>query len=399
MKPAAGQTEPEGGGKHTRVSNRTAVPLDTPAPAAQPPATKGKRQTAPTTTNTTKQPPTYWDTPSSRLSLVDFPLAQAFLGTPRLAAISGGVLREAAAGRKEKTLPTAIAGAIAPETRSAHERWLARLAAMPPELRNIPEDRALVELFGAEAAERKWAATTLAKEAGSLCGALRRLRAYRPDAPWDLDLSSAGLWRDVARQAGKEAAQADKRKPRPATAEEAAAAIDKATANGDGRLAATLAIIWSTACRPGCALQLRRSDVELVGPKLRVTFRKGKRQELRADALPVFTFLRPEWGPVVSAVLAPLAPNDFLWSFPSRSARLKGPKLLTEALRSIAADLVVRSLRSGALRRMLAAGVSEELLCKFSGHSSVKTLREYCGLPPEGGQLEKEMRTAAAHLL
>jgi integrase len=215
-------------------------------------------------------------------------------------------------------------------------------------------------------------------------------------------MSESPVWRDVERQAAKCCTSQEKEKASPATFEEVDVTVKRLMTTNDPAAhhrAAQLAIMWATACRPGCLLQLQRRDIQLEAHALHVVFKRGKGHEMGKAPHPVHTILPALWVPIVAAVLAARQPEEFLWLFPSWQARCLGTKALTHDLRQTRPALQARSLRRGALMRMASSGVSEAQLLAFSDHAEVRTLREYIGVTREVTDRAQVMMTGANHLL
>ena len=147
---------------------------------------------------------------------------------------------------------------------------------------------------------------------------------------------------------------------------------------GPTRLALTL--MWLTAARVGCVLQLRKADIEVLLERetIRVTFRHGKSVALRGPYT-IFTAIPPAEMAMLQARLAECtAPTDFVIS--NDMAPRKRMFLMRSALRSVNMNpnLNNRSVRRGALQALASNPDTDvETLMRFAGHTNPSTTRRY----------------------
>lgn len=302
---------------------------------------------------------------------------------------------------KELTsIPDCARDGIAISTRREHIRRLRHLAQLPERLRCLPVAEAILRWMEEERHRARWKATTWAKLLGSIAGACKRLTEYT-GAPENLELKWDPLWADAVRQGDRNQKCHTREKVPPATFLDVDTTIRRLLSQGvaERSRAAQLALMWSSAARPGCTLQLKKEDLILGDDsKLFVLFRRGKAQNLGKPPLPVHTLLPQSWRPLLDEVMANTPAGSFLWPFPDIAVRARAVTALSADLGATRPGLKARSVRSGCLIHMLEKNVAETTLLQFSGHSSIQMLREYTGYGENATHRATGMRTAARHL-
>lgn len=381
----------------TRVTGKSVV-MNIPAPAPIPVAERSeddkqrttKKQNGPPEDKPKGPPPSYQ---SFRCAHSSVPQG--------VAALLAGKVKEAVRTlRRMEDLPALTKDAVADSTREAHYKWLKRFADLDEETARLPVVEVIAKML-TDAGE-KWCPTTRAKEVGTAAGAMKRLSLYT-GAPFDVDLSTSSVWRDIGRAAAKKAQTFERKKPRPITEAEARTAVENSKRAGNVKEAVFMALMWCTTGRPGCIAQLRRKDIVFVEGKpenrIRVTITAGKAQQLLKGAQVIFTIMPTTWTNMLKEYLKERKPEEHVFPFDTKRERLHFPAIISQKLKEIGTDLWARSFRSGALLHMLRSGASEELLLHFSGHSSIQTLRQYVGVSEDSSDLAGRMRTAAVSLL
>ena len=285
---------------------------------------------------------------------------------------------------------------VEPKTRQDHLARLRLLRNMGPAHRQLRLVDSILATLGEQRTLKGWKPTTWMRALGSTAGALARLEQYAGRT--DLNLQQSSLWRDAMKGAEKYKTAHIPTKAVPCTKIEAYATVNRLIAEGRTTLASQVAILWLSAARPGDLLQVRREDLQ-VRPDGNLWFviRAGKVQKHRKKAQPLHTVIPPEWMETIQQGIS--GGHRHVWSFPSLQQRELAVKAITKEMRLTNPRLEARSLRSGSLRCMMEAGVPEETLLLFSGHSTIAMLREYVGWDDTAVARGNRMRTAAKHLL
>ena len=274
--------------------------------------------------------------------------------------------------------------AITAGTRAEHKRVLDLVRQAPAGYDTWPVARALVECLARAAIQRKWVASTAAKKAASLQGALAILPMYLQAAP--IKLTEFPEWKQAARTLGARAREQAPRAVKPCTRSTVEAAITTAQTSTEK---AVIAICWLLAARVGDVLQLTRHEVTLDGNVLTVTYRKGKTVAKRGPYT-VHSQVPQVWLPLVEQALA------------TRSNTKLFPKItvsdVTKCLRKADAALESRSLRRGSLQLMANEGVDDNTLLLFSGHTSLTMLLRYLAWGAVGAVKKRVMTQSSAKL-
>lgn len=237
--------------------------------------------------------------------------------------------------------------------------------------------------------ERKWRWSTTLKRAASLQGALAVMPLYFKGCV-PVYLKRSTKWVKHLSHCSKKAKEETPSQARPMTVEEVAEAIEKfRTVNPE--IAVALMIGWLTAARLGCILQLRMEDVQIKDGRFAVTFKKGKGVKLRGPYTVFSQPLPPQWMDLWNQYSV----TRNIRLFPES---LTGEKL-RKSLKAINPELEQRSIRRGSLQTMSKAGVVEETLMRFSGHTQVATLRRYLNWNQVNTHVQEIMAEAAVSLL
>jgi integrase len=283
----------------------------------------------------------------------------------------------------------ALRGFVA-TTAAGHRRVLrfaAREIARQGDLAGAPLPTALVEIFSRARMERRWQWSTTTTRMASVQGALRCLPLYAVEAA--VVLAGVPVWDQAMRAARRNQVEEIGSHPAPATEEEVVTLLERQEVDPSLRLAVLLA--WISAARVGCILQLRRRDITVTGEGCAITFRRGKGVLFRGPYT-VHTRLPVGMQGWAMPILQALEPGDKV--FPQVAG-----KQVCAALRRVSPRLEQRSLRRGALLALATAGVAEEDLLLFSGHTGVATLRRYLGWGKESAPMRTRMLLGARALL
>lgn len=215
---------------------------------------------------------------------------------------------------------------------------------------------------------RKWKWSSMLRNMASLQGALKH---------YDVSLDTP-QWKMALRGVAIKAREERPKQAHPATADNVQKAIDNAN---HAPTAAAIALGWVTCARIGCISQLRKEDVVLQqNGSISVTFRRGKAVRSRGPYT-VHSKIPPPWMNLIHNQLQ--LNNPFLAS----------AKEVRETLRRADRRLEQRSLRRGALQTLAIAGVDENDLLHFSGHTTLAMLRRYL----EWGRVNERRAQLQAH--
>lgn len=302
---------------------------------------------------------------------------------PATAALKGAFLETIALDATRT--PALASRGVVPTTAAAHRAILRKLASEVRERRltEAPLPTAIVEILSAMRAEKRWQWSTMATKLGTVQGALKLLPLYTRKMP-SVALAEAPVWTQALKAVTRKANAEAGFQPKPATETDVERIARQAELPVSLRAAVLLA--WLTAARCGCVLQLRKENVTLTDDALTVQFRRGKGVLCRGPYT-VHTAVPREHLPVLQAALAS---QTFL-------SGVKGADI-KEALRAGGdSALEQRSLRRGALHALASAGVPEDELLQFSGHTCQRTLRRYLDwgkFVPQRGRLQAGARIA-----
>lgn len=290
-------------------------------------------------------------------------------------------------------VPKVAWASLASTTRAAHERWLRRISAMPPELQRLPLPVAVLELVLRRAEERKWAWSTTASSLSSAAAAVRNLPLHT-DIRADIDLRQDPVYGQALaramRRAKAQAASTDFATLSPAEFETVAAALH-------GSDAWYLAQVgWSLAARIGDSRQLQPRNVEFdAAPvvrggvewtRIRCTYTHGKGARFWGP-FTVQAYMKRSIAAALRSFVEAAHRREFLFAPRDQAALAAEIKKLP--------GHSLRSLRRGALARYAAAGVTDADLMLLSGHKRPETLLRYLGF----GRLSALHRQAAERRL
>lgn len=221
--------------------------------------------------------------------------------------------------------------------------------------------------------DRRWKWSTLLRYLCAISGELKMHGVKLDNEKWNMAV------RGVAIKTREE-------RPRQAVPATAELIHQVVTTTLDKTIAANIAMSWITSARTGCIAQLAKNDVVLLPTgTISVTFRRGKTVRTRGPYT-VHSKVPPQWMNIVQERLREAQPFK------------TSTRAVLRALRAVDRHLETRSLRRGALQALASAGVSEEDLLHFSGHTTVKMLRRYL----EWGRINAERagrQAAHAHIL
>lgn len=217
----------------------------------------------------------------------------------------------------------------------------------------------------------KW--VSLRTLAGSVLGALRQASYYNP-AMTNVNLSEDSHYRRYLRVLDRKA-RAEPLIPPVAMTHQEALAVSALLRRLHPQAALAFELWWLSAARPGDTLLLQHQNVmpavampAHLRPALKIRYVEGKGVSLRGPYT-VFT---------LCPVIFPLHRPSQGYIFP-RCCRKEISQLIIQIMKHINSRLEAKSVRRGALQRMAAAGVTDDILLNFSGHLSVQTLHRYLG--------------------
>lgn len=232
-----------------------------------------------------------------------------------------------------------------------------------------------------------WA--TIEKYANSIAGALRLVHYYTTKIPFGIELAADPQWKVFTEGLKYKAKSSKPHQDLPTKPDEVFEAIRRGMTSDEEierKAAAVLMWSWLTAARIGDMTQVRIEDIRVNAStgSATVTFRRGKGVRQRADKQ-AYTLdiligdpsssepIEKNWWSLAMESMRNSS-NGWLWQCQSREERVKlgeaAAKLLNNAFTQ-------RSIRRGAAQAMARAGISEETIMKFTGHSNVKSLRIY----------------------
>jgi Arc/MetJ-type ribon-helix-helix transcriptional regulator len=237
------------------------------------------------------------------------------------------------------------------DTRDSHQKIIKWIREQDG-LNELSMENGVMEAMARLRKNRSWKWSTTMKNMASFQGALKHYGIELQNSQWKMAV------RGVAIKAREERPK----QARPATTDTIQRVVEQET---DLQLAAAIAMSWLTCARIGCISQLRKEDITIGEQnRMAVTFRRGKAVRSRGPYT-VHTKLPPQWADLIRSQLQRPQP------FTTTSAKVR------RALRRVDKRLEQRSLRRGALQTLAEAGVPEEELLNFSGHTTLGMLRRY----------------------
>ena len=306
---------------------------------------------------------------------------------------TGAMLRSDALtlrARPQGAEPRALSTGVAQE----HHRILVelqKLVAERPHLELWPLDQLVAEYFQELARVRNWKPQSLLRKLAACVGAFAKLPLYA-FCRYAVHLERCPVLQDVMRRVELESQQAQPQGQEGVTLEDFIKIIQR---TNDEEVKVALILQWVTTARPGCVLQLRREDVDLeAGGALRVKFRFGKGVRFRGPYTVPTVVADPTWRAALSKLLARRQSAEAL--FPA--ARQVQP-LMRAALRSGEDPYgTLRAMRRGSLRTLAQAGVEKQIMMRFSGHTTEKSLMRYLDFGKEAAADNAAGVAAGRHL-
>ncbi|MDP3378918.1 MAG: site-specific integrase, partial [Brevundimonas sp.] len=281
--------------------------------------------------------------------------------------------------------PAWAEAALAATTRDAHKRMLKIAAAVPADLLAAPLSTALSETLSRMRAEKKWTWATSLKNLAMMQGALALLPMYRAVTA-GIWLKQDVVWTQTMQSVSRKAREEIPRTPKAMSPEVFLETLAKET-RPQQRIA--LILMWFTAARPGCILQLQKEDVRVHDNRsISITFRRGKSVKSRG-AYTVHTTAIDKMADEISAHIARSERRLF-------SIR---PADLLPTFRLSDRTLEAKSIRRGSLQTMAAHGVPLATLMNYSGHTNEKTLLRYLNWGAEAGEMRATMAVAGQSLM
>lgn len=136
-----------------------------------------------------------------------------------------------------------------------------------------------------------------------------------------------------------------------------------------------LVLMWFSAQRPGCVIQLKKKEVTVrpEGP-ISLFLCRGKLAKTLGHPESVWFHLPEDLRAVLISFLSTREQDDFLFPV-AQHKRIRREVL--EELRAIDQKLETRGLRRGTIQTLASAGATEETRLSFSKHKNRATLRRY----------------------
>ncbi|MGH2638384.1 MAG: site-specific integrase, partial [Rhabdochlamydiaceae bacterium] len=149
-----------------------------------------------------------------------------------------------------------------------------------------------------------------------------------------------------------------------------------------------LAIAWATASRIGDTLRLRKENIAIEGPLLRVKFVEGKSVATQRQPYTVVSSVGPFRADIVRMVRGkgPIVSNA------------KKSKTIIKSILQQYGFNDLRGIRRGALQQMAQSGTDIETLRRFSNHRNQRTLLRYLDFGWHWRQNDKAALKAASAL-
>jgi len=266
-----------------------------------------------------------------------------------------------------------------------HLRALRTLATTDASVRQMPMVSGILEHVDARRRTKKWCWSTTLRALAELAGALSNLPVSHgiPAIP----LSESAEWIAAIRGVAGRAKSERPRVPIGANADQIFAALQ---AEPRRHVKLLLALTWLCCGRTGDCRQLKPDDLILAEDgTLTVTFHRGKTISKRGP-YSLHTRIPPSWLEELG-----ISGQDVSWASTLCKAEVQD---VLVALRRVAPALENRSIRRGSLQALAIAGVPEETLLLFSGHTQIATLRRYLSWGSIGTHKKTAMTTAAAAL-
>ena len=297
---------------------------------------------------------------------------------PALAPVYTGIFLTHLRLRPVESVPSVVEQALSPAVRQRHRFALAQVFAnleANPTWASLPLADFLIRLLCCKAVRQQWQPQTLFREACNISGMFSNLPVYT-DATHPVQLRNSAEWRAAMDTWSLQAQQGQPSHLTAVSRDELFAALVN-TPEDTIRIA--LLMMWLTAARPGCTLQLRPDDVEMDPTgAMTVRFASGKGVRFRGPYT-VHTKVPPDLVPEVAFYLATMRQARAPLLFPATAdcpMNKRMPRLLA-ALRTANPSLNLRAMRRGSLQTMALAGTPADVLMTYSGHTNVGTLKRY----------------------
>ena len=302
---------------------------------------------------------------------------------PVVAQMKGSELVELLAAPKAQ-VPEWAQDALVASTRQTHMRMLRLARSIPSDLLQAPVATALSEMLSRLRSEKKWSWATSLKNLASTQGALQLLPMYLR-VPHGISLKQDTIWQQTMQATARRAREEIPRKPKAMTVDVMMATL---AAEKDAQKQAALVMMWFTAARVGCILQLHREDITMHSDtSMSVTFRRGKGVKLRGPYTVHTTAIGrgnmeiiTKWMPTSGRIFT-IKPADMLPTF-----------------RLVDKTLEAKSIRRGSLQAMVQHGVPVDTLMLYSGHTCEKTLLRYLDWGHAAGNQRSRMHDAGRAL-
>ena len=288
--------------------------------------------------------------------------------------------------------PTWAEKALSLQTRAGHRRALVRLMKMAQPLQKKRVTIAIMEHLHEIRLSKKWTWSTMLKNTTATQSALRLLPLYKK-VTHGLALHADVFWGQGITSIQRYAREEKPRTPMAMTTETFRLAMN-AERRTEQRLA--LMLMWFSAGRVGDVLQLRKGDIELhPDGAIALTFSHGKavchRGPYTVHTVPLdniyLQLLRSRWTDNTTPAEADTC--IFTITPPDMRSTYKAIHPLLEA----------KSVRRGSLQTMAREGVPHNVLMKYSGHLSEKTLLRYLNWGRITGATRAAMAEAGTALL
>jgi len=296
--------------------------------------------------------------------------------------ITGGRLRTL-------VFTAAPAKGILHATEVEHRTLLHQMVAAAKEERHFhtPIGKLAAEMLAEQAIKEKWKATTLARKANSMIGALQKLPLYTTIQK-GIKLVHSAHYKDWHRAVQISAAAARVDFPTAMHMEEYKKIVDRfmtAPLGAGNNALAFIIISWTLAARFGDVCKLQKCDLKLevkAGEYLvEAVFLRGKTARLgdpHRVTMPLPTYKAREVHEKLGRTFQWRASGEFLVSAPTKTAYRHFYEKSREQLRKVNTQLELRSMRRGRLQ-MLAAVMKPQDLMEISGHKQMTTLLRYLG--------------------
>eukprot|EP00796_Vickermania_ingenoplastis_P013500 gene13500-biopygen9801 len=251
---------------------------------------------------------------------------------------------------------------------------------MPFELLEQNVVSATLEIVRRAAKQRRWKASTWAKELASYAGALRDLPLYNRER--GIVLNNYPEWRAAVKMVKRLEREMEPDPPEPVDFAQCQRAIFELRQSSP-RAALFLSMMWALASRAGDIASLRQKDVTLSTTvredgmvALGIEQKYGKGTRFRGTYWPAST-LQPEEA---SELRKHLGQNESdlgsMKLFPDQELLRQQ---IRAALKRQNRECALPSVRKGAIRHLARQGLTEDALMRLTGHKRVETLYRYLG--------------------